>query len=406
MDPGTVADRGGDSARLAQTEVCGRHVEGATEPSGDSPVQAVCRCRTEVRRWRSVWLGSQCATRMAAPLASHGPKPMFHVRRCRRTVGRLAGQGPVAATAPKCSAGSRSEPGVGRGASPELPRPSRGPKPTRQAVAVPADHRAEAGPGGLARAAPKRGRAQARWTCDRFTTSAPDGPRSVRAEAPGDRGGIRCEPAWTALHGVVGTWQARTRRPALRTVRRCSRRWGGQASTSVSRPRRTTGRSRCHAFGPRPARALAVGAEARRTRTQSRASRQESGPSSRPCSPREFVATSRRFRPTGARCSPGFSTSPRFSPSSPWVDASNDPPLTGLALGVTPPKECLASGVPPKRCSWLPHRVSVSDEADRSLTRPADLHEVRCLVGQRCVWELGRPWLMVSPQVPGCIAVP
>jgi hypothetical protein len=181
---------------------------------------------------------------------------------------------------------------------------------------------------------------------------------------------------------------------------------GRSASTSVSRPWRTTGRSRCHASGPRPARALAVRAEARRTRTQSRASRQGSGSSSRPCSPREFVATSWGFRPTGARCSPGFSTSPRFSPSSPRVDASNDPPLTGLALGVTHPKACRASGAPPKRFSWLPHRVSVSDEAGRSLTRPADLHEVRCLVGQRCDSELGRPWLMVSPRVPGCIAVP
>jgi hypothetical protein len=47
---GPVPDIGASPARRVQTEVCDRHVEGATEPSGDSGDRTSRRGRTEVRR--------------------------------------------------------------------------------------------------------------------------------------------------------------------------------------------------------------------------------------------------------------------------------------------------------------------------------------------------------------------
>ena len=100
--------------------------------------------------------------------------------------------------------------------------------------------------------------------------------------------------------------------------------------------------------------------------------------------PSRIRCTKWRFRPPGARCSPGFSTSPGLSTPTPRVDAATDPPLTGLARkGRRHGGNDSSSGDPPKRFSWLPHRVSVSAGAGRSLTRPADPHEVRCLFVQR-----------------------
>jgi hypothetical protein len=52
--------------------------------------------------------------------------------------------------------------------------------------------------------------------------------------------------------------------------------------------------------------------------------RWEIGSSSGPFSPREFVAPTRGFMPSGARCSPGFSISSGLSPSSSWFGATTD----------------------------------------------------------------------------------
>jgi hypothetical protein len=65
----------------------------------------------------------------------------------------------------------------------------------------------------------------------------------------------------------------------------------------------------------------------------------EIGSSSGPFSPREFVAPTRGFKPSGARCSPGFSISSGSSPSSPWSGATTGPPLTGLTRGPAPLRE-------------------------------------------------------------------
>jgi hypothetical protein len=132
--------------------------------------------------------------------------------------------------------------------------------------------------------------------------------------------------------------------------------------------------------------------------------RWEIGSSSGPFSPREFVAPRRVFMPSGARCSPGFSTSTGRPPSSPWAGASTSPPLTGLAWGPAP-----EGAFPRDRCygsaGRLPLRVSQSDEAGLSLARQTYPHEVPCLFVQPSSAEVWGSWLMSSPRVPECVAV-
>jgi hypothetical protein len=223
------------------------------------------------------------------------------------------------------------------------------------------------------------------------------------------RAPVRREPAWSALRGAGRPRLTpettcpcdadRAQVIMLETFRRL-------ASPSVSRPWRTTDRSRGHAFGPRHVRAPRPGPKSRTQRlgamrrVRGAARLQGFAPLER------FVATRWRFRPPGARCSPGFSTSPGSSPSLPWAGASTGPPLTGLARARGSRRSYVPSAGPPKRSCWLPHRVSMSNEAGRSLARPASPREVRCLVVQPSTAELGRPWLMVSPQAPGYVAVP
>jgi hypothetical protein len=114
------------------------------------------------------------------------------------------------------------------------------------------------------------------------------------------------------------------------------------------------------------------------------------------------------------RCSPGFSTSPGVPPSSPRSRASTSPPLTGFTVAAhpkmgrpsnDPPKSPLAAGAP-KSPARLPHRVSESDEAGRSLTKSTYPHEVQCLIVRPRCLKVDGSWLIVSPQVPGCVAVP
>jgi hypothetical protein len=81
---------------------------------------------------------------------------------------------------------------------------------------------------------------------------------------------------------------------------------------------------------------------------QGHAVHRERGSSSGPFSPREFVVSRWLFRPSGARCSPGFSTSSRSSPSSSRAGASIGPPLTGLAPAPAPKGGLQATG-PPRR---------------------------------------------------------
>jgi hypothetical protein len=128
---GRSQDRGGGASRPVQTEACGGHGDSATEPSGDSPVQAGGPGRTEVRP-RSGRSGRRAnrATRMATPRASHRPKPMIHARKKpsdrRATTGREpAGRGRTEVRLRS----SRPEPGVGRGAPPVVPRAERGRSP-------------------------------------------------------------------------------------------------------------------------------------------------------------------------------------------------------------------------------------------------------------------------------------
>jgi len=162
--------------------------------------------------WRSV-AGASRATRTASPLAWHGPRPVIRDGVRRRTVGRLAG----ARWRPRSNRSPTLAAGRCRESVAEPHRRCRGPRVGRSPRAAPGRVRRTVGrkrvqAGWLE---PRRSAVgRTRWTCDRFTTSALDGPWSVRAEAPGGRGGVQCEPAWTALHGVAGTWRTRTRRPA------------------------------------------------------------------------------------------------------------------------------------------------------------------------------------------------
>jgi hypothetical protein len=103
---------------------------------------------------------------------------------------------------------------------------------------------------------------------------------------------------------------------------------------------RATNRSWCHAYRPGILRSLRVPDRSPvRVPKRRHAVRWEIGSSSGPFSPREFVAPGRVFKPSGARCSPGFSTSSGRPPSSPWAGASTSPPLTGLAWGPAPSRE-------------------------------------------------------------------
>ena len=144
---------------------------------------------------------------------------------------------------------------------------------------------------------------------------------------------------------------------------------------------RATNRSWGHAFRPGifrpPARQTEVGVRSGRKH----AVRWEIGSSSRPFSPREFVVPGRVFKPPEARCSPGFSTSPGSSPSSPWADASIGPPLTGFTRDPAP-EGAFSLDRHYGSSGRLPLRVSQSDEAGQSLARPAYPHEVLYLVVQ------------------------
>jgi len=249
-------------------------------------------------------------------------------------------------------------------------------------------------------------------SCPRFTTSPPvQGRRPPAAEATAGPPGSR--PAGARVVRVAWSGSPPAEAGDHLPVR-CGPRAGHHAGDvqesglSIRLASLADHRleSRGHAFGPRHVRAPRPGPKSRTPRlgamrrVRGAARLQGFAPLER------FVATWWRFRPPGARCSPGFSTSPGSSPSLPWAGASTGPPLTGLARARGSRRSNVPSAGPPKRSCWLPHRVSMSNEAGRSLARSASPREVRCLVVQPSNSELGRPWLMVSPQAPGYVAVP
>jgi hypothetical protein len=161
-------------ARFAQAEARDSRSGSTAGPSGDSPRQAGGRGRTEMRLEQPAGAGSR----------------------------------------------SRSPTGV--------PGAAGGPKPTRHATAHPADHRAEASPGGLARAAPKRGRAgplDLRPVHD-LSTGGCSGRWEPKLPVAGAVSGV--SPPGPRCTGSVGPASRDPPARALRTVRRCSRRWGGQ----------------------------------------------------------------------------------------------------------------------------------------------------------------------------------
>jgi hypothetical protein len=211
---------------------------------------------------------------------------------------------------------------------------------------------------------------------------SPRGPRCTGNARPGrSREARSWRDALAQLTPAeAGTGQA----GAVRTRRWHTRRLGGLASASVTCRRLTTGRSRCRAWGPRHARSrLERGRNPDPMATKPRdASREQLA--FKALLPSRIRCTRWRFRPSEARCSPGFSTSPGLSTPTPWADASTGPPLTGLARrGRHRGGGDSSSGDAPESFSWLPLRVSVSAGADRSLTRPANPPEVRCLLVQR-----------------------
>jgi hypothetical protein len=59
----------------------------------------------------------------------------------------------------------------------------------------------------------------------------------------------------------------------------------------------------------------------------------------------------------------------------------------------------------PKSLGWLPLRVSQNDQVRRSLARATNPHEVPCLIVRPRSTEVQGSWLIVSPQVPRCVAV-
>jgi hypothetical protein len=99
----------------------------------------------------------------------------------------------------------------------------------------------------------------------------------------------------------------------------------------------------------------------------------------------------------------GFQSSSGLSPASPWADATTGPPLTGLARDLAPEGARSRRGHSGSDCG-LPLRVSISEEAVRSLARSACPLEVSGLVVRPRNSEAGCPWLMVSPWTPEYIA--
>jgi hypothetical protein len=187
-------------------------------------------------------------------------------------------------------------------------------------------------------------------------------------------------------------------------------------SASVSCLLRATSRSRCHAFRPGPlCPSCAPGPEPGARSGQRHAVHRERGSSSRPFSPWKFVAARQRFRPPGGpvlswvfnlfRVSPLIASGPCLHGPSSHRLGRAPVPEDGRSLGRTSEESRPRPGLRRVPTGCLTESQRTMRLADLSRDRRT-LMRFRAFSCYLAVWRAGSSGLMVSPRVPGCVAVP